>query len=80
MDTWDGGVKRVLKSVENKAGKKAIGVGTIIRFLAGSETEEGGWRRKSVEKKCFHTKFPPRGDMGKRCRSIRKMSWTIKVK
>lgn len=31
-------------------------------------------KRKSREKKCFHTKFSPGGDMGKRCRSIRKMS------
>lgn len=72
-----GKVRRVLKSVENKARRKAIGVGTIIRFLAASETEEGrDWKRseKSGEKKCFHTKFSPRGDMGKRCRSIRKMS------
>lgn len=37
----EGGVRRVLKSVENKAGRKAIGVETIIRFLAASETEEG---------------------------------------
>lgn len=36
-----GGVRRVLKSVENKAGRKAIGVETVIRFLAASETEEG---------------------------------------
>lgn len=50
--TWKGGVRRVLKSAENKARKKAIGVGTIIRFLAGSETEGGEeakkWRKRSV--------------------------------
>jgi hypothetical protein len=47
--TWKGGVRRVLKSVENKARKKAVGVGSIIRFLAGSETEggrESGWKKK----------------------------------
>lgn len=41
MGKGGGEVRRVLKSVENKAGRKAIGVGTIIRFLAASETEEG---------------------------------------
>jgi hypothetical protein len=48
------GVRRVLKSAENKAGGKAIGVGTIIKFLAGTEMAGGGEKkRKSREKEVF---------------------------
>jgi hypothetical protein len=52
---------------KTRQGGKAIGVGTIIKFLAGTEMVGGEKRkRKSREKKCFYTKFSPRGDMEKR--------------
>jgi hypothetical protein len=74
--------EKSIKKCRKQGKEKAIGVGTIIRFLAGSEWRDGGGGRseKVEKKKCFHTKFSPEGDMGKSCRSIRKMSSTIKVK
>lgn len=68
---------------ENIKKEEAVGVGTIIRFLAGSETEGGGRRakkRKSREKEVFSYQVFSRRLYGKELQNYKKNELNDKSK